>query len=209
MIMMKKLSRKSFIEAATCTAAKGREESFKRWGKRRTHGIFLLSSRLQHRVLVHFLQVPRGFCQVYTFFCSLQCVEKVTAQMIPSSNPFKFWHGSLFVTSTVCMYFDVMISHGWPAKLPRRCSFFLFDRSAYFFSFSFFFLQCFWPCPFFFLQGPMLSLNSYNLNRFAKPTRCHPFNSFLQQPGVIICMVVILFATRGSTPLKKWSWWRN
>ena len=29
MIMMKKLSRKSFIEAATCTAAKG-EESFKR-----------------------------------------------------------------------------------------------------------------------------------------------------------------------------------
>ena len=30
MIMMKKLSRKSFIETATCTAAKGREESFKR-----------------------------------------------------------------------------------------------------------------------------------------------------------------------------------
>ena len=57
----------------------------------------------------------------------------------------------------VCACFDVMISHGWPAKLPRRCSFFLFDRSAYFFSFSFFFLQCFWPCPFFFLQGPMLS----------------------------------------------------
>ena len=109
----------------------------------------------------------------------------------------------------VCACFDVMISHGWPAKLPRRCSFFLFDRSAYFFSFSFFFLQCFWPCPFFFLQGPMLSWNSYNLNRFAKPTRCHPFNSFLQQPGVIICMVVILFATRGSTSLKKWSWWRN
>ena len=26
----------------------------------------------------------------YTFFCSLQCVEKVTAQMIPSSSPFKF-----------------------------------------------------------------------------------------------------------------------
>ena len=100
----------------------------------------------------------------------------------------------------VCACFDVMISHGWPAKLPRRCSFFLFDRSAYFFSFSFFFLQCFWPCPFFFLQGPMLSCNSYNLNRFAKPTRCHLFNSFLPQPGVIICMVVILFATRGSTP---------
>ena len=34
------LSRKSFIEAATCTAAKGREESFKCWGKRRIHGIF-------------------------------------------------------------------------------------------------------------------------------------------------------------------------
>ena len=57
MIMMKKLSRKSFIEAATCTAANGREESFKRWGKRRIHGFFLLSSRLQHRVLVHFFQV--------------------------------------------------------------------------------------------------------------------------------------------------------
>ena len=57
----------------------------------------------------------------------------------------------------VCACFDVQISHGWPAKLPRRCSFFLFDRSAYFFSFPFFFLQCFWPCPFFFLQGPMLS----------------------------------------------------
>ena len=103
----------------------------------------------------------------------------------------------------VCACFDVTISHGWPAKLPRPCSFFLFDRSAYFFSFSFFFLQCFWPCPFFFLQGLMLSWNSYNLNRFAKPTRCHPFNSFLPQPGVIICMVVILFATRGSTPLKN------
>ena len=62
----------------------------------------------------------------------------------------------------VCACFDVMISHGWPAKLPRRCSFFLFDRSAYFFSFSFFFLQCFWPCPFFFLQGPMLNWNSYS-----------------------------------------------
>ena len=51
----------------------------------------------------------------------------------------------------------------------------------------------------------MLIWKSYNLNRFAKPTRCHPFNSFLQQPGVITCMVVILFATRGSImiPLKN------
>ena len=119
---MKKLSRKSFIEAATCTAAKGREESFKRWGKRRTHGIFLLSSRLQHRVLVHFLQVPRGFCQVYTFFCSLQCVEKVTAQMIPSSIPFKFWHGSLFVTGTVCMYDNARLSPCtlWPFSFSLK-----------------------------------------------------------------------------------------
>ena len=39
-----------------------------------------------------------------------------------------------------------------------------------------------------------VELKSYNLNRFAKPTRCHPFNSFLQQSGVIICMVVILLA---------------
>ena len=105
--LMKKLSRKSFIEAA-CTAAKGREESFKRWGKRRIHGIFLLSSRLQHRVLVHFFQVLLTWLnplKLNTFFCSLQWVEKVTAQMIPSSSPLvKFWHGSLFVTSTVCMY---------------------------------------------------------------------------------------------------------
>ena len=108
MIMMKKLSRKSFIEAATCTAAKGREESFKRWGKRRIHGTFLLSSRLQHRVLVYFFQVLLTWLnplKLNTFFCSLQWVEKFTAQMIPSSSPLvKFWHGSLFVTSTVCMY---------------------------------------------------------------------------------------------------------
>ena len=85
-----------------------------------------------------------------------------------------------------------------------------FRYSGFFFLFLFSFSQSFWPCPFFFLQGAMLSWKSYNLNRFAKPTRCHPFNSFLQQPCVIICIVVILFATRGSTPLKKkWSWWRN
>ena len=78
-----------------------------------------------------------------------------------------------------------------------------FRYSAFFFLFLFSFSQSFWPCPFFFLQGAMLSWESYNLNRFAKPSRCHPFNSFLQQPGVIICIVVILFATRGSTPLKK------
>ena len=35
----------------------------------------------------------------------------------------------------VCACFDVMISHGWPAKLPRRCSFFL---SVLSFLFSFF-----------------------------------------------------------------------
>ena len=99
----------------------------------------------------------------------------------------------------VCACFDVIISHRWPAKLPRRCSFFLLVLS-FPFLFLFSFLQCSWPCPFFFLQGPMLSWKSY---RFAKPTRCHPFNSFLQQPGVIVCMVVILFATRGSKPLKK------
>ena len=45
-----------------------------------------------------------------TYFCSLQWVEKVTAQMMPSSSPVvKFQHGSLFVTSTVCMY-----DHGTP-----------------------------------------------------------------------------------------------
>ena len=34
-----------------------REERFKRWWKRRIHGIFLLSSRLQHWVLFHFFHV--------------------------------------------------------------------------------------------------------------------------------------------------------
>ena len=43
----------------------------------------------------------------------------------------------------MCACFDVMRSHGWPAKLPRRCSFFLFDRSAYFFSLSFAFYNAF------------------------------------------------------------------
>ena len=81
--------------------------------------------------------------------------------------------------------------------------FFLSFGTQLSFFFFFFFLQCFWPCPFFFLEGPMLSWKSYNLNSFAKPTRCHPFNSFLQQPGIITCMVVILFATRGSIPLKN------
>ena len=36
----------------------------------------------------------------------------------------------------VCLL-DVMISHGWPAKLPRRCSFFL-SVLIFLFSFSFF-----------------------------------------------------------------------
>ena len=38
----------------------------------------------------------------------------------------------------VCACFDVMISHGWPAKLPRRCSFFL-SVLSFLSSFSFFF----------------------------------------------------------------------
>ena len=59
MIMMKKLSRKSFIEAATCTAAKGRElkKVSSVEGNEEYMEFFLLSSRLQHRVLVHFFQV--------------------------------------------------------------------------------------------------------------------------------------------------------
>ena len=111
MSMMKKLIRKYFIEAATCTAAKGWEESFKRssWGKRAYEEYmecFLSSSRLQHRVLVRFFQVLLTWLsplKFNTFFCSLQWVKKVTAQMVPSPLV-KFWHGSLFVTSTVCMY---------------------------------------------------------------------------------------------------------
>ena len=108
----------------------------------------------------------------------------------------------------MCACFDVMISHGWPAKLPHRCSFFL-SVLSFLFSFSFFFFTMLLALSVFLLTRTNVELKSYNLNRFAKPTRCHPFNSFLQQTGDIICMVVILFATRGSTPLKKWSWWRN
>ena len=54
---------------------------------RRIHGMFLLSSRLQHRVLVRFFQVLLtwlSLLKLNTFFCSLQWVKKVTAQMIPS-----------------------------------------------------------------------------------------------------------------------------
>ena len=101
----------------------------------------------------------------------------------------------------VCACFDVMISHGWQAKLPRRCSFFRY--SAFFFLFLFFFFTMRLALSVFLLRRTNVELKSYNLNRFAKPTRCHPFNSFLQQPGIITCMVVILFATRGSIPLKN------
>ena len=68
MIMMKNLSRKSFIEAATCTAAKGMITRLRGPEGRKFQAVegneeymgfffFLLSSRLQHRVLVHFFQV--------------------------------------------------------------------------------------------------------------------------------------------------------
>ena len=104
---------------------------------------------------------------------------------------------------------DVMISHGWPAKLLRRCSFFL-SVLSFLFSFSFFFFTMLLALSVFLLtKTNMLSWKGYNLNLFAEPTRCHPFKSLLQQPDAITCMVVIHFATRGSTPLKKWSWWRN
>ena len=105
MIMMKKLSRKSFIETATCTAAKGREESFKSWGKRSIHGIFFVIKLIAAPSACSFLPGAVSLAkpsQVTYFFYSLQWVEKVTAQMIPSFSP--LWHGSLFVTSTVCMY---------------------------------------------------------------------------------------------------------
>ena len=61
MIMMKNLSRKSFIEAVTCTAAKGMIIRGKKVssveGNEEYMEFFLLLSRLQHRVLVHFFQV--------------------------------------------------------------------------------------------------------------------------------------------------------
>ena len=61
MIMIKNLSRKSFIEAATCTAAKGMITRGKKVssveGNEEYMEFFLLSSRLQHWVLVHFFQV--------------------------------------------------------------------------------------------------------------------------------------------------------
>ena len=72
----------------------------------------------------------------------------------------------------VCACFDVMISDH---KSRVACKgapplFFLsFGTQLSFFFLLFSFLQCFWPCPFFFLHGPMLIWKSYNLNRFAKP----------------------------------------
>ena len=38
----------------------------------------------------------------------------------------------------VCACFDVMISHGWPANFPRRCSFFLSVLSFLFLFFLFY-----------------------------------------------------------------------
>ena len=87
-------------------------------------------------------------------------------------------------------------------KAARPLSFLSFGTQLSFF-FSFSFLQCFWPCPFFFLQGPMLSWKSYNLNCFAKPIRCHPFNSFFVTTGRHYLHGCHFFATRGSTPLKN------
>ena len=77
---------------------------------------------------------------------------KMLGQPVP-----KCWLSKTMMLVNVCACFDVMISPGWPAKLPRRCSFFLSFGQLTFFFFLFSFLQCFWPCPFFFLQGPMLS----------------------------------------------------
>ena len=91
--------------------------------------------------------------------------------------------------------------HGWPAKLPRRCSLFL-SELCFLFPFSFLFYNAFGLVSFSSYKNQCLAEKVY-LNLFAKPTPCHPFNSFLQQPGVIVCMVVILFATPGSSPLKK------
>ena len=42
----------------------------------------------------------------------------------------------------VCACLDVMISHGWPAKLPRLCSFFL-SVLSFLFLFFFFFTMMF------------------------------------------------------------------
>ena len=59
--MMKNLSRKSFIEAATLYCCERydnqREEVSSVEGNEEYMEFFLLSSRLQHRVLVHFFQV--------------------------------------------------------------------------------------------------------------------------------------------------------
>ena len=99
----------------------------------------------------------------------------------------KCWLSKTMMLVNVCACFDVMISHGWPANLLRRCSFFL--SVSLLFSFSFFFFTMLLALSGFLLTRTNVELKCYNLNRFAKPTRCHPFNSFLQQTGVIICMV--------------------
>ena len=94
---------------------------------------FLLSSRLQHRVLVHFFQVLLTWLnplKLNTFFCSLQWVETVTAQMIPSSSPLvKFWHGSLFVTSTDAPF--GLFHFRWKVEMRKWL---VNNTSVYFFS---------------------------------------------------------------------------
>ena len=69
--MMKKLSRKSFIETATCTAAKGREESFKRSGKRRIHGIIFVIEPIAAPSARSFLPGVVNLAKP-SHFCSLQ-----------------------------------------------------------------------------------------------------------------------------------------
>ena len=68
-----------------------REESFKRWGKRRIHGSFCYRADCSTaECACSFLPGAVNLAipsYVKYFFCSLQWVEKVTAQMIPSSSP--------------------------------------------------------------------------------------------------------------------------
>ena len=94
--LMKNLSRKSFIEAATCKRYDPEGRKLQALRETKNTWNFVVIADCSTECLF------TGAACVKYFFCSLQWVEKVTAQMILSSSPLvKFWHGSLFVTRTV------------------------------------------------------------------------------------------------------------
>ena len=140
--------------------------------------------------------------------CSHMAIQEQSCR--PKESPeaaklslFHFQLGAGFVIET----WPRPCKNGWPANLHRRCSFFLSVSLLFLFLFSF--LQCFWPCPFFFLQGPMLSwkviiwIVLLNLHGATRSTRsCNKRASLSAWLSFFLQHV-------GQHRSKKWSWWRN